>query len=398
MEITTPIDRRAIVLFKDQRAGELVETHGGSRFTYAEGWRQDIACSLPAAKREHVWPIGLHPLFEHLGAEGWLREKQARAGFLPSQDDFGLLLLYGRDCIGAIGVVDPATHSLAPRQRPDDPITAAATEPGRTVSGRQEKLLAYQKDGLFLPAEPTSPATHIAKLASESLRGAIRNEALSLRLAQDVLGKDEVTEFTTGAVEGLGIQALIVTRFDRTPDGRKLRLEDFAQILLRPRGRDYMGKYHGSYEDTAQVVRDHSARPSIDLVRLFRQILFSLVIGNADAHLKNFSLLETRDGLRLSPAYDLMNTLQWGPEISNRSTALEIAGRKISLDELTRDEVLNLGGAFGLPRKAIDRIFSEFRSAFARNKLLGGPSSWEPGSFLDTYTTTVRNACARIFE
>ena len=71
--------REANILFKEQSAGKLAETAGGgTRFTYAPGWDEDIACCFPTTRREHEWPQGLHPFFQHLGPEGWLREQQAR--------------------------------------------------------------------------------------------------------------------------------------------------------------------------------------------------------------------------------------------------------------------------------------------------------------------------------
>jgi serine/threonine-protein kinase HipA len=74
------------------------------------------------------------------------------------------------------------------------------------------------------------------------------------------------------------------------------------------RGRDYAGKYDASYEDVAELIKSHSSRPLIDLGRIFRRLIVFALIGNCDAHLKNFSLLETPTGLRLSPAYDVVNT------------------------------------------------------------------------------------------
>src|SRR5258705_196243 len=77
----------------------------------------------------------------------------------------------------------------------------------------------------------------------------VRNEALTLRWAAAVLGRSEVREAELGLVAVVNEVALIVVRFDRTADGQKLRLEDFAQILCKPRGLDYAGKYNSSYEE-----------------------------------------------------------------------------------------------------------------------------------------------------
>ncbi len=85
--------RTAKVCFKDQIAGRLEETAaGGTRFIYHESWPQTIACCLPVARREHDWTLGLHPFFQHLGTEGWLRERQARVAHISEEDDIGLLL------------------------------------------------------------------------------------------------------------------------------------------------------------------------------------------------------------------------------------------------------------------------------------------------------------------
>ncbi|WP_462119732.1 HipA N-terminal domain-containing protein [Methylorubrum extorquens] len=133
--------RAATVLFKDQPAGSLVETPGGgTRFSYAEGWTTPIACQLSPQEREHTWQGGLHPFFQHLGPEGWLREKQARAGRVDQEDDFGLLLRYGRDCIGAVGVVPFEDDFGNPANTINGDVeTEAATGGRRTVSGVQRK-------------------------------------------------------------------------------------------------------------------------------------------------------------------------------------------------------------------------------------------------------------------
>src|ERR1700694_1766219 len=136
--------RSGEVLFKDAVAGVLIETaSGGTRFTYSPTWKESIACCLPAARREHDWPQGLHPFFQHLESEGWLRERQARVAHLAEEDDFGLLLRYGEDCIGAVGIRSPVPLADI------DPVAGAPANPGRTGSGIQRKLLSAKKEGTF---------------------------------------------------------------------------------------------------------------------------------------------------------------------------------------------------------------------------------------------------------
>ncbi|MDK9720153.1 MAG: HipA domain-containing protein [Rhodospirillales bacterium] len=384
--------RAASVLFKDSVAGTLEETaNGGTRFAYALNWRQPIACCLPVERREHEWAPGLHPFFQHLGPEGWLRQRQARVAHLAEEDDFGLLLRYGADCIGAVGI-----RSIKPISGIET-VAEAPANPGRTISGVQKKLLVVRKEREFLPAGETGAAPYIAKFNSEEISTLVHNEFLSLRWAAEVLGKREVAEFKLGAVGGGKGQALIVTRFDRTKDGKKLRLEDFAQILCKPRGRDYAGKYDAGHEDVAEVIKAHSARPEIDLDKFFRRLIVFALIGNCDGHLKNYSLLETPDGLRLAPVYDVVNTALYSDY--NRHLALLIDGRRIQLEAVTRPLLENFAASIGQPRRATLQAFKDLQSKVRRAEpLLTPPSGEPPDGFFHRYNEIVRGACLRIFE
>jgi serine/threonine-protein kinase HipA len=155
--------RAAEVVYKGSLAGTLEETAaGGTRFIYGAGWADPIACALPVTRREHEWANGVHPFFQHLGPEGWLRQQQAYVAHIQEQDDFGLLLQFGADCIGAVGVRPPAGTTVAAAN-----FIEATANPGRTVSGVQRKLLVVREQGHFAPAAATGGAPFIAKFNSE---------------------------------------------------------------------------------------------------------------------------------------------------------------------------------------------------------------------------------------
>jgi serine/threonine-protein kinase HipA len=386
--------RKADILFKDRPAGTLEETaNGGSRFIYAPDWQTEIACAFPVTQREHEWSRGLHPFFEGLGPEGWLREKQARSAHINEEDDFGLLLRYGADCIGAVGVRPQASDAqkLAP-------VTERTANPRRTLSGVQKKLLVIKEGDHYTPAGPDGLAPYIAKFnsTSDNHQDLVRNENLSLRWTAALLGKDEVTAFTLGQVAILDEGALIVKRFDRTKDGGKLRLEDFAQILQKPKGRDFNGKYEASYEEIAAGIKQHSSRAEIDLSRFFRRLIASVLVGNADAHLKNFSLLETGSGLRLSPAYDIVNTSLYN---FDPSIALALNGKNPHLDQVTKADLVAFAKTIGLTEQTIHYTFTDL-SARARRaaSVIQPPSAEPPDGFVNRYAEVVNQACHRILE
>jgi serine/threonine-protein kinase HipA len=387
--------RAAIVTYKGAVAGELSELESrDTRFMYNKGWQTQIACALPIEQPDHYYRGGLIPFFEHLGPEGWLRGRQARAGGTAEQDDFGLLLNYGADCIGAVGIVPAHGPALI---APDEPnaLEKAAALPGRTLSGVQKKLIAYRGETGFEPCiRASDPATHIAKFNRDDLPTLVQNENLSLELAREILGEAEITKAKPARLAGIDGLALLVERFDRAGQ-EKLRLEDFAQILGKPRGRQFDGKYGSSYEEAASVIARFSVRARIDLARYYRLVIFNLVLGNADAHLKNFSLLESSSGLRLSPAYDLINTLVY-PNYE-RISALEIDGRKRPFDTLDRSTVEKLGVSIGLPSQEVARSLDSLAKAFASARTIEFGPRVEPDDFRINYREAIRENAARIF-
>lgn len=277
----------------------------------------------------------------------------------------------------------------------DDLIDEAATTAGRTLSGVQKKLLAFRADDGFWPAvEVTDPATHIAKFNREDLPTIVLNEHLSLSLARELLGEDDVTRAQLATLHNIDGIAILVERFDRQGEER-LRLEDFAQILNKPRGRTFEGKYDGSYEEAAEIVTRYSARGRVDLDRFFRLVVFNLVLGNADAHLKNFSLLERAEGLRLSPAYDLINTLAY--PVYDRITALSIGGRKREFDTIDRRIVEQFGLDIGLPRAAVERALATLGKGLATARTLAFGDRVRPDDFRETYRNVIQGHAQRIF-
>ena len=385
--------RSAEILFKDKVAGTLEETAtGGSRFIYNADWNTEIGCCFPTSRREHEWKQGLHPFFQHLGPEGWLRDKQTHVAHLQEQDDFGLLLRFGADCIGAVSVRDKngAAQNLPP-------VKEATANPGRTISGVQRKLLVVEEGDHFAPAAATGPAPYIAKFNSDRLDSLVRNEALSLRWSAALLGANEVNTFTQGQVSKLNEVGLVVTRFDRTQDNQKLRLEDFAQILVKPRGAYFSGKYDASYEEVATALKKHSVRPEIDLSKFFRRVIVFVLVGNCDAHLKNFSLLETPQGLRLSPAYDILNTALY--DGYDQNIALSIDGKKPNLDEVAWPLLSSFGLSIGLSQTAVDQTRAELKARVKKAApIIEPPRGEPPDGFVHRYSDIVRGACLRILE
>ena len=145
----------------------------------------------------------------------------------------------------------------------------------------------------------------------------------------------------------------ITRRIDRTPQGEKLAMEDMCQLT----GRLTEHKYKGSYEQIAKIIMRHSSIPKLDLVNYWEQVVFSWITGNADMHLKNFSLYSRQKGTHeLTPAYDMLSTALVMPE-DTEELALTLNGKK---RKLKKSDFMTSMQASGLEDKIIGNIFGKF--------------------------------------
>jgi serine/threonine-protein kinase HipA len=154
-----------------------------------------------------------------------------------------------------------------------------------------------------------------------------------------------------------GNLAYVTKRIDRTKKG-KVPMEDMCQLAERLTEH----KYNGSHEQVAKAIVKYSKTPGLDLVNFFELVLFSYLTGNADMHLKNFSLIEQQSlGMVLSPAYDLVNTALVNP-IDDEELALNINGKK---KRLKRKDFIAAFTTLGLEPKQQENIFSKMTNAQA---------------------------------
>jgi serine/threonine-protein kinase HipA len=155
-----------------------------------------------------------------------------------------------------------------------------------------------------------------------------------------------------------GNLAYVTKRVDRTKK-RKLAMEDMCQLTERLTE----DKYHGSYEQVGKAILKYSATPGLDVVNFLELVLFSFITGNADMHLKNFSLLEQPGlGMTLSPAYDLVNTALVNPA-DEEEVALTLNGRK---KKLKKQDFVAAMNTLKVEGKQQQNIFSKMEKAMPK--------------------------------
>lgn len=352
------------VYYQDIYAGLLQqEPNGRCLFTYdldylSRAGSNKIAFSFPLRPEPFISEIGLHPFFDNLVAEGWLQNAQARSLAVHPLNRFALLLGFGHDLAGAVSIVDPEPTKHSKPHGTDD-VTNAALQSRASLSGIQRKLLVMQEGKNYRPVSGNHElSTHIAKLVSGNLPDILELEYLTTQCVAALLPDDTVVEMEIGSIEQVAEQALIIKRFDRTSSGKRIHFEEFNQLLGHPSGNS---KYEGSYEDMGKFIFNHNLQCApMDGLRLYKRILACLLVGNTDAHFKNFAMYHTRGGLSLTPAYDLVAAARYK---EYRTVALSIGGAK-DLDifnSLKPKHFVDLAEGFHLSHDAIQLAISDLR-------------------------------------
>jgi len=200
---------------------------------------------------------------------------------------------------------------------------------------RQRQVSVVERGGLYILKPPT-----------ERFESIPENENLCMNIAA-IFGIEIPPHGLLPLMDGR--LAYLVKRFDRLEDGSKLHQEDFQQLLQRD------DKYDGSYERIANFIMLHSSVPGLDLIRLFERALLFYALGDGDAHLKNFSLLHSKEiGFQLSPAYDIVNSRLVLPE-EQEEICLSLQGKK---NRITVNDFYMLAEHFGLTRKQAENPLS----------------------------------------
>ncbi|TVR36177.1 MAG: type II toxin-antitoxin system HipA family toxin [Balneolaceae bacterium] len=239
-----------------------------------------------------------------------------------------------------------------------------------SISGVQEKVSLLMEKNTLRLTEENEQGTYILKPIPRDLRKVDQvpaNEHLTMQIARQVFGihtaENALIFFKNGE------PAYITKRFDVAEDGTKIGKEDFATLAgktAETAGPNF--KYEYSYEEMAGLVRQYIPAAMVELEKLFSLILFNYLICNGDAHLKNYGVIETKQGdYILSPAYDLVNT-----SLHVDDTAMALSDGLFKGDYTTEsfeanafyayDDFYKFGLKVGLVKSRVVKILNKFRS------------------------------------
>jgi len=378
-----------VYLHKDF-VGHLIQDESGQMvFDYAESWLEKpgaspLSQSLPLRK-ERFTRKECRGFFAGILPEESKREIIARNLGISARNDYAMLERIGGECAGAITFVpigEPmpshndgyrklSTEELIAilKELPRRPLLAGENGVRLSLAGAQDKIaVRIEGDNVSLPLGG-APSTHILKPAIERFKGVVFNEALSMKLAATVGLPAASVEFRT--VEDMTF--LLVERYDRVHQQasggesivERVHQEDFCQALGVVPETKYQREGGPSLKDCFRLLREVSIAPVIDLVRLLDAVIFNYLVGNNDAHGKNFSLLYPRAGIedvqvRLAPLYDLVSTIYY-PELS-QEMAMKIGGEYSSAN-VTPQSFEKLAEEAGLAKPLVRRRVPELADA-----------------------------------
>ena len=333
-----------------------------------------ISVSLPLQEAPFS-PQRTKNFFDGLLPEGFTRRTVAQWMHVSEDDYLSILAGLGRECLGAIRIVEDSDTATAQYQKLTLTQVQALAAEGTTQSAKlvTESHLsltgASGKVGLYYDAvndawyQPfgTAPSTHIVKQSHVRLSGIVVNELLCLHTAKKC-GIDVPNCFILDAGGTADENILFATaRYDRemAEDGRKinglpcprrLHQEDFAQALGIPAAEKYEPKSGSYLKNMFALMKAQSANPLEDQLKLWDLTVFNYLIGNTDNHLKNASLLydSTLSTLRLAPAYDVVSTTVYSGSTRRLSMRL---GDATTLDAVSEDSFRKAAHEVGIGEK-----------------------------------------------
>ncbi len=364
------------------------EVDGLWSFEYAESWRSNanafaLSPHLPltggtlldgATRRPVQW------YFDNLLPEEGQRTLLARDAHVDASDSMGLLAWYGAESAGSLTLLRADAgpdKNEASRMLPDEvlegrirrlptvPLTYAAMK-RMSLAGAQHKLAVILSEGVLYEPAGATASTHILKPDhpdKDSYPHSAINEWFVMRLAKR-LGLD-VPHVHRRYVPS---PVYLIDRFDRLDNGQRLHAIDACQLL----GLDRNFKYREGSVATLAALASACRSPAVARTRLFEWLVFNVLVGNSDAHLKNLSFVVSREGIQLAPFYDLLSIATYeSPAYDKHAWPSQTRLAWPILDvsrfaQIQRDLLLQAGLILNLRITTAARLLEHLRSRIGR--------------------------------
>jgi len=337
------MSRTLSVYFDEALAGKLVQDENGRlsffyNFDYLANNRAlPLSTSMPLGDKVYEDAIA-RPFFSNLLPDDFARHRVARLLGVSEKNPFAILEIMGGECAGAISLYPENQIPSPPKSKDYEvldeqklqqillmlsrrPLLAGEKDIRMSLAGAQDKLAVALVNDKIALTKGTSPTTHIIKPPISDVLDSVFNEYFCMVLAKRMnipVASAEVRWAETTPY-------LLIERYDRTADHHRLHQEDFCQALSIPPELKYENEGGPSIKDCLDLIEQYSLRPAVDKTTFIHIIIFNYLIGNADAHAKNYSFLYQQRRPQLAPAYDLLSTAVY-PQVTQKM-AMKIGGK-----------------------------------------------------------------------
>jgi serine/threonine-protein kinase HipA len=370
--------RTLSVYFDESLAGKLTQDDSGRlNFLYDAHYLTSenafpLSASLPLSNTVYADSI-VRPFFSNLLPDDFARHRVARLLGVSEKNPFAILEIIGGECAGAISLY-PEDQIPSPQKTKDyefleehdlhkillllsqRPLLAGEKDVRMSLAGAQDKLAVALIDNKIALTKGTSPTTHIIKPPISDILDSVFNEYFCMLLAKNM-------NLAVSSVEirhADGLPYLLIERYDRTADHHhRLHQEDFCQVLSIPPELKYENEGGPSIKKCLDLIEEYSIRPAFDKIMFIHTIIFNYLIGNADAHAKNYSFLYLEGKPRLAPAYDLLSTAVY-PQL-NKKMAMKI-GEKYNPEDVYLRHWVQLVPDTQLAKKTMEKDLKKFAS------------------------------------
>lgn len=324
-KLSVYLNKVFIGTYEQELSGKTIFTYDSNYLKSAKAKPLSISLPLQPEPFEHRV---VEPFFSALLPDEYQRELLAKNLGESERNPFALLSIVGGDCAGAIEIINPAkpiTQSKTPnsplsedeldriikKELPISPLLASKKSKIRlSLAGAQSKLAVFfdEKKDLFPHQISDQPSTHILKPSNPHWDDLPYNEFFCMKLAEKI-GLDVAKVLLKFSKKD---PYLLVRRYDRRIDSKgkvtRIHQEDFCQALAIMPEKKYESHGGPSIAKSLQLIENHSIHPARDKLQFIHAVIFNYLIGNCDAHGKNFSFLHLENGLKFAPLYDLVCT------------------------------------------------------------------------------------------
>jgi len=370
--------RSLSVYFNNKLAGILHQDQSGRlSFSYDPHYLRSkkaypLSISMPLREGAYEDSI-VRPFFSNLLPDDLARSRIAKYLGVSEKNPFAILEIIGGECAGALSLYPEGQTPPPPRKKDYEfldnqkleeilnllsrrPLLAGEKDIRISLAGAQDKLAVAYIDNKIAIAKGTSPTTHILKPPISDIPDSVFNEYFCMVLAKRMNIPVASAEIKWTSKEPY----LLIERYDRdTDDHHRLHQEDFCQALSIPPELKYQNEGGPSLKDCINLIEKYSVRPALDTITFLRTIIFNYLLGNADAHAKNFSFLYKEGKPRLAPAYDLICTAVYS-QLSSKM-AMKIGGKDKAKEVFLR-HWFRLIPDTQIAKKAMEKDLKKFSS------------------------------------